>query len=148
MRNISKLMTFIFRNRNIFWDVSKWNRGQKKWDGGSNSFFPFSLIFFFEKLFLYNSSYISTQFENQCGYLMLWRFFFFFLRKCYGEVSFKQVSIFLLFSPTSWFPFFIIFSYKLTLELRSGFVVTDLFVYNDVAIRSSYLLLFSAVVSC
>ena len=47
MRNISKLMTFIFRNRTIFWDISKWNRGQKKWDGGSNSFFPFSLIFFF-----------------------------------------------------------------------------------------------------
>ena len=29
-RNISKLMTFIFRNRTIFWDVSKWNRRQKK----------------------------------------------------------------------------------------------------------------------
>ena len=28
--NISKLMTFIFRNRTIFWDISKWNRGQKK----------------------------------------------------------------------------------------------------------------------
>ena len=26
-RNISKLMTFIFRNRTIFWDISKWNRG-------------------------------------------------------------------------------------------------------------------------
>ena len=23
-------MTFIFRNRKIFWDISKWNRGQKK----------------------------------------------------------------------------------------------------------------------
>ena len=23
-------MTFIFRNRTIFWDISKWNRGQKK----------------------------------------------------------------------------------------------------------------------
>ena len=22
-------MTFIFRNRTIFWDISKWNRGQK-----------------------------------------------------------------------------------------------------------------------
>ena len=33
--NISKLRTFIFRNRTIFWDVSKWNRGQKKWDEGS-----------------------------------------------------------------------------------------------------------------
>ena len=30
-------MTFIFRNRTIFWDISKWNRGQKKWDGGSNN---------------------------------------------------------------------------------------------------------------
>ena len=29
-RNISKLMTFIFRNRTIFWDISKWNKGQKK----------------------------------------------------------------------------------------------------------------------
>ena len=29
-------MTFIFRNKTIFWDISKWNRGQKKWDGGSN----------------------------------------------------------------------------------------------------------------
>ena len=28
-------MTFIFRNRTIFWDISKWNKGQKKWDGGS-----------------------------------------------------------------------------------------------------------------
>ena len=33
--NISKLMTFIFKNRTIFWNISKWNRGQKKWDGGS-----------------------------------------------------------------------------------------------------------------
>ena len=29
-------MTFIFRNRTIFWDIPKWNRGQTKWDGGSN----------------------------------------------------------------------------------------------------------------
>ena len=29
-------MIFIFRNRTIFWDILKWNRGQKKWDGGSN----------------------------------------------------------------------------------------------------------------
>ena len=28
-------MNFIFRNRKIFWDISKWNKGQKKWDGGS-----------------------------------------------------------------------------------------------------------------
>ena len=28
-------MTFIFRNRTIFWDISTWNRGQKKWNGGS-----------------------------------------------------------------------------------------------------------------
>ena len=28
-------MTFIFRNRTIFWDILKWNRGQTKWDGGS-----------------------------------------------------------------------------------------------------------------
>ena len=31
-------MTFIFRNRTIFWDISKWNRRQKKWDGGSISY--------------------------------------------------------------------------------------------------------------
>ena len=28
-------MTLIFRNMTIFWDISKWNRGQTKWDGGS-----------------------------------------------------------------------------------------------------------------
>ena len=28
-------MTFIFRNRTIFWDIPKWNRGQTKWDGGN-----------------------------------------------------------------------------------------------------------------
>ena len=28
-------MTFIFRNRTIFWDILKWNRGQTKWDGES-----------------------------------------------------------------------------------------------------------------
>ena len=33
-RNISKLMNFIFGNRTIFWDISKWNRGQTKWDEG------------------------------------------------------------------------------------------------------------------
>ena len=44
-------MTFIFRNRTIFWDISKWNRGQTKWDGGSIShrgdFFPRISIFSF-----------------------------------------------------------------------------------------------------
>ena len=30
-------MTFIFKNRTIFWDISKWNRGQTKWDGGSTT---------------------------------------------------------------------------------------------------------------
>ena len=25
-------MTFIFRNMTIFWDISKWNKEQKKWD--------------------------------------------------------------------------------------------------------------------
>ena len=38
--NISKLITFIFRNRTIFWDIPKWNRGQTKWDGGSNNLAP------------------------------------------------------------------------------------------------------------
>ena len=31
--NISKLITFIFRNMTTFWDIPKWNRGQTKWDG-------------------------------------------------------------------------------------------------------------------
>ena len=35
-KNISNLMTFIFRNRTIFWDIPKWNREQTKWDGESN----------------------------------------------------------------------------------------------------------------
>ena len=34
-------MTFIFRNKIIFWDISKWNRGQKKWDEGSNKLLDF-----------------------------------------------------------------------------------------------------------
>ena len=29
-------MTFIFRNRTIFWDIPKWNTGQTKWDGNNN----------------------------------------------------------------------------------------------------------------
>ena len=33
-------MTFIFKNRTIFWNISKWNREQKKWDGGSITFLP------------------------------------------------------------------------------------------------------------
>ena len=45
--NISKLMTFIFRNRTIFWDIPKWNRGQTKWDGGSTILHPFSLPYHF-----------------------------------------------------------------------------------------------------
>ena len=42
--NISKLMTFIFRNRTIFWDIPKWNKGQTKWDGGSNSLSIFECL--------------------------------------------------------------------------------------------------------
>ena len=34
-------MTFIFRNRTIFWNISKWNKRQKKWDGESIFFFFF-----------------------------------------------------------------------------------------------------------
>ena len=30
-------MTFIFRNRTIFWDISKQNREQTNWDGESNT---------------------------------------------------------------------------------------------------------------
>ena len=29
-------MTLIFRNKTIFWDIPKWNRGQTKWDGMGN----------------------------------------------------------------------------------------------------------------
>ena len=36
-RNISKLIIFTFRNRIIFWDIPKQNRGQTNWDGGSNN---------------------------------------------------------------------------------------------------------------
>jgi len=38
-------MTFIFRNKTIFWDILKWNRGQKKWDGESIFFFFLSPYF-------------------------------------------------------------------------------------------------------
>ena len=27
--NIGKLITFIFKNKTIFWDISKWNKEQK-----------------------------------------------------------------------------------------------------------------------
>ena len=37
-------MTFIFKNRTIFWDISKWNRGQKKWDGGSTKSQPKKIV--------------------------------------------------------------------------------------------------------
>ena len=30
-------MTFIFKNRTIFWDIPKWNRGQTKQDGQSTN---------------------------------------------------------------------------------------------------------------
>ena len=30
-------MTIIFRNKTIFYDISKWNRWQKKWDGWSSN---------------------------------------------------------------------------------------------------------------
>ena len=30
-----KLINHYILNFTIFWDISKWNRGQKKWDGGS-----------------------------------------------------------------------------------------------------------------
>ena len=42
-------MIFIFRNRTIFWDISKWNRGQTKWDGGSN-FYDVLKVLTFELL--------------------------------------------------------------------------------------------------
>ena len=34
-------MTFIFRNITIFWDISKWNRWLKKWDGWSILFLEY-----------------------------------------------------------------------------------------------------------
>ena len=37
-RNISKLITLIFRNMTIIQDILKWNRGQTKWDEGSRRF--------------------------------------------------------------------------------------------------------------
>ena len=47
-------MTFIFRNRTIFWDILKWNRGQTKWDGGSNIFHNYWPI-----VFIHNKSWIN-----------------------------------------------------------------------------------------
>ena len=51
--NISKLMTFIFRNRTIFLNISKWNKRQKNLDGKSNSFYldllPI-LLFYLKKI--------------------------------------------------------------------------------------------------
>ena len=46
-------MIFIFRNRTIFWDISKWNRRQKKWDGGSRQIRQILIVFlfFFHKIF-------------------------------------------------------------------------------------------------
>jgi len=37
-KNISNLMTFIFRNKRISWNISKWNIGQIKWDRSSTIF--------------------------------------------------------------------------------------------------------------
>ena len=31
------LITFIFRNKTIFWNISRWNKGQKEWDRGSKN---------------------------------------------------------------------------------------------------------------
>ena len=39
-------MIFNFKNRKIFWDIPKWNRGQTKWDGGSNSYSLIGVLIF------------------------------------------------------------------------------------------------------
>ena len=65
-RNISKLITFIFRNETIFWDILKWNRGQTKWHIGSIYLQLMTLSWFLKhynesngiKIYLKNSLYI------------------------------------------------------------------------------------------
>ena len=53
--NISKLITFIFRNITIFWDISKWNRRQTNWDGEYNvSIIWFSFVSYLEKICSYS----------------------------------------------------------------------------------------------
>ena len=69
-------MTFIFRNMIIFWDISKWNRWQKKWDGGSNK------IKGFRRLFLDRIAHNPKPNEREKHqYFWTWAFKVKFLRK-------------------------------------------------------------------
>ena len=55
-------MTFIFRNRTIFWDISKWNRGQTKWDGGS---IWIAYLFMIHDTLIYKFKYSKTLFHKK-----------------------------------------------------------------------------------
>ena len=57
-------MTFIFRNRTIFWDISKWNRGQINWDRKSTIFWESNLSRFIYKMHKTNSDLVSFKYDN------------------------------------------------------------------------------------
>ena len=77
-------MSFIFGNRTIFWDISKWNRGQKKWDGGSIYIYIYMTLHGF-KFKTTNPSYPPVHLEPKllnkfsCDFKV--PTFFFFLKK-------------------------------------------------------------------
>ena len=82
-------MTFIFRNRTIFWDISKWNRWQKKWDGGSiwfNGKWSISYQFFVT----YIQKLLKKYYNN--GPLNAWHYDPFFLFSTY-KVWLRQLLI-------------------------------------------------------
>ena len=76
-------MTFIFRNKTIFWDISKWNRGQKKWDGGSISF-----SIFLDIMIYWHLSF-SFEFSSRQLHTTLWL-------GCSNEPFFRDNYIILL----------------------------------------------------
>ena len=81
-------MTFIFRNMTIFWDISKWNRGQKKWDGWSILFleYYYSTILTLE---LYCST-IAKKFAI-VGFIIFWCIHFLAM-KCQKDLRY-DISI-------------------------------------------------------
>ena len=50
-------MTIIFINMTIFLDISKWNKWQIKWDGGSKNYYCYGLFF------------ASLSYDNEAPYL-------------------------------------------------------------------------------
>ena len=125
-------MTFIFKNRTIFWDISKWNRGQKKRDGGSIFFVSVWLEGRGEKnclgsdVFSLNPPKCSSQIEEKTQVtllshsnssftpvIMLNMLLSFFYLSCFFFPSFCPFlsclvySFFFLFS-SSYYPFFLL----------------------------------------